>query len=48
MNLQPIINKIYDMMGREVAKLVKEIKSEGIYNVSFNGANLQVEFTFIR
>jgi hypothetical protein len=29
--------KIFDMLGREVATLVDEVKEAGTYNVSFNG-----------
>jgi Secretion system C-terminal sorting domain len=32
--------KIYDALGREVKTLVKENKSPGTYNISFNGAGL--------
>ncbi|HEY5534745.1 MAG TPA: T9SS type A sorting domain-containing protein, partial [Ignavibacteria bacterium] len=32
--------KIYDVLGREVMTLVKEMKSAGNYAVDFNGANL--------
>jgi hypothetical protein len=32
--------KVYDVLGREVATLVNEEKSPGVYEVEFNGANL--------
>lgn len=32
--------KIYDMLGKEIASLVNEIKSSGSYFATFNGANL--------
>ncbi len=32
--------KVYDMLGREVAKLVSETQDEGWYSVIFNAANL--------
>ena len=32
--------KVYDMLGREVAVLVNEIKEQGQYSVIFNAANL--------
>ena len=32
--------KVYDMLGREVATLVNEDKSVGIYTVNFDGSNL--------
>jgi|WetSurMetagenome_2_1015567.scaffolds.fasta_scaffold01369_4 hypothetical protein len=36
-----IVNlKVFDILGREVAILVNEVKSPGIYSVSFNGNNL--------
>ncbi len=31
--------KIYDMLGREVATLVNEIKSPGMYTATFNASN---------
>jgi len=31
---------VYDMLGKEVAELVNENKSVGIYNVNFNASNL--------
>jgi hypothetical protein len=32
--------KVYDMLGKEVATLVNEVKTAGNYTVEFNGANL--------
>ncbi len=32
--------KVYDIIGREIATLVDEIKSPGYYKVEFNGTNL--------
>jgi len=35
-----VVLKIYDVLGKEVAELVNENKSAGIYNVNFNASNL--------
>ena len=32
--------KVYDILGKEVATLVSEVKNAGSYSVDFNGANL--------
>ncbi len=32
--------KVYDMLGREVASLVNEVKDQGSYNVNFDAAKL--------
>jgi len=32
--------KVYDMLGKEVAQLVNEVKTAGIYNVNFDATNL--------
>jgi len=32
--------KVYDLLGREVATLVNEVKEPGTYTVEFNGSNL--------
>jgi hypothetical protein len=32
--------KIYDILGKEIATLVNEVKSAGSYSVDFNGSNL--------
>jgi hypothetical protein len=39
---------IYDILGREVAKLVNEYKSEGIYTVNFNTKGLSSGVYFYR
>ena len=36
----PVKIKIYDMLGREVLKLVDEVKAPGIYTIAWNAANL--------
>ena len=40
--------KIYDMAGREVAKLVNEVKKAGYYQVQFNASNLASGVYFYR
>lgn len=32
--------KVYDLIGREIATLVNDVKSPGIYSVQFDGSNL--------
>ena len=32
--------KVYDILGREIAALVNEIKTAGTYSVQFDGSNL--------
>jgi photosystem II stability/assembly factor-like uncharacterized protein len=32
--------KVYDLLGREIAVLVNEVKSEGLYSVDFDAGNL--------
>jgi hypothetical protein len=32
--------KVYDLVGKEVANLIDEVKSPGLYSVSFDGSNL--------
>jgi len=32
--------KVYDMLGKEVAKLVNEVKTAGVYNVNFDASSL--------
>ena len=39
---------LYDMSGREVAKLVNDFRPAGYYTVSFNGANLSSGMYFYR
>lgn len=39
---------LYDISGREVAKLVNEVKTAGYYSVQFNGANLSSGMYFYR
>ena len=40
--------KVFDALGREVATLVNEFKSEGAYNVQFNGSSLSSGIYFYR
>lgn len=40
--------KVYDIMGREVATLVNEVKNTGVYTVEFNGATLSSGTYFVR
>jgi hypothetical protein len=35
-----VILKVYDILGREVAELVNDLKEAGRYNIQFNGGNL--------
>jgi flagellar hook assembly protein FlgD len=37
---QEVKIRIYDPFGREIAELVKGVKSEGKHSVKFNGSNL--------
>ncbi len=39
-NTAPVTIKVYDLIGREVAVLVNEVKQPGIYRVTFDGENL--------
>jgi hypothetical protein len=32
--------KVYDILGREVAELVNDLKETGCYNIQFNNGNL--------
>jgi len=32
--------RVYDVLGKEIAILVNELKPEGIYETEFNGINL--------
>ncbi|MCU0415234.1 MAG: T9SS type A sorting domain-containing protein, partial [Ignavibacteriaceae bacterium] len=36
----PVLIKVYDLIGREVAVLVNEVKQPGVYRVTFDGDNL--------
>ncbi|MBV6397865.1 MAG: T9SS type A sorting domain-containing protein [Ignavibacteria bacterium] len=40
--------KVYDIMGREIATLVNEVKNAGTFTVEFNGANLSSGTYFVR
>ena len=40
--------KVYDMLGKEVAMLVNEVKNVGTYTVDFNGANLSSGIYFYK
>jgi len=40
LNTTPVSIKVYDLIGREVAVLVNEVKQPGVYRVSFDGENL--------
>ncbi len=40
--------KVYDILGREVATLVNEVKQAGIYTVDFNASNLASGVYFYR
>ncbi len=39
--------KIYDVLGKEVARLVDEIRNTGTYDLEFNAENCQAVFIFI-
>lgn len=39
--------KVYDVMGREVATLVNDIRNTGVYTVEFNGANYSSGIYFV-
>ncbi|MBZ0204478.1 MAG: S8 family serine peptidase [Ignavibacteria bacterium] len=40
--------KVYDVLGKEVAVLVNEMKEPGFYNVDFNGSNMASGIYFYR
>lgn len=40
--------KVYDITGREIAKLVNEVKQAGFYTTSFNGSNFASGVYFYR
>jgi len=39
---------VYDILGREVAKLVNEVKAAGFYSIVFNGINFASGVYFFR
>ncbi|MBK8552952.1 MAG: T9SS type A sorting domain-containing protein, partial [Ignavibacteria bacterium] len=39
---------LYDISGREVAKLVNEIRTAGYHTIQFNGSNLSSGMYFYR
>jgi hypothetical protein len=43
-----VVIKVYDITGREVAKLIDEYKEAGFYNVTFDGNNLASGVYFYR
>lgn len=43
-----VVLKVYDMLGREVATLVNEIKKAGSYNAAFNASKLSSGVYFYR
>ncbi|MCX6168237.1 MAG: Ig-like domain-containing protein [Ignavibacteriales bacterium] len=47
-SLQHVSLKVYDMLGREVATLVNEIKQPGTYEVKFDGSGLASGVYFYR
>jgi hypothetical protein len=47
-NRQLTIVKVYDVMGREVATLVNEVKEPGTYTVQFSGSGLASGVYFYR
>jgi hypothetical protein len=40
LNTTPVSIKVFDLIGREIAVLVNEVKQAGDYQVSFDGGNL--------
>jgi hypothetical protein len=42
------IVKVFDVLGREVATLVNEVKEPGTYSVTFNGSELASGVYFCR
>jgi hypothetical protein len=42
------IVKVFDVLGRELATLVNEVKEPGTYTVQFNGSNLASGVYFYR
>jgi hypothetical protein len=47
-NRQLTIVNVYDVLGREVATLVNEVKEPGTYTVQFDGSNLASGVYFCR
>jgi hypothetical protein len=47
-NRQLTIVKVYDVLGREVATLVNEVKEPGTYTVQFSGSGLANGVYFYR
>jgi hypothetical protein len=45
---QLTIVKVFDVLGREVATLVNEVKEPGTYTVQFDGSNLASGLYFYR
>jgi hypothetical protein len=43
-----VLIKVYDILGKEIATLVNEKKSPGIYEVGFNGSNLPSGIYFVK
>lgn len=40
--------KVYDVLGREVATLLSEVKNPGTYSIQFNGSNMTSGIYFVR
>lgn len=47
-SLRPVSIKVYDILGREVATLLNELKPPGNYDVKFNAGNLPSGIYFCR
>jgi len=45
---EKVVIKVYDILGREIAVLVNELKTEGTYSVQFDGSNLSSGIYFYR